>query len=179
MFVLGGVEAPTLRYRDATTPSFDAALPGLSRFLVAVSVLRYSTTVYSVGVGLSTRTRAYRSPPPPALRAAPRRAALNQSRPGHLHTLSLATVSSPPRRPPAAPLALSSVSSVVLSHAGGQFTKRLIKPMVLSGPGRSPPPYCSRARLPPSQRGGDPPGQVLSEKSPVPGRPSTPAHSYH
>lgn len=96
-----------------------------------------------------------RRPRPPS---APRRAALNQSRPGHLHTLSLATVSSPPRRPPAAPLALSSVSSVVLSHAGGQFTKRLIKPMVLSGPGRSPPPYRSRARLPPSQRGGDPPG---------------------
>lgn len=45
LFVLGGVEAPTMRYRDATTPSFDAALPGLSHFLVAVSVLRYSTTV--------------------------------------------------------------------------------------------------------------------------------------
>lgn len=83
LFVVGCiVGAPTLRYRDATTPSFDAALPGLSHFLVAVPVLL---------LRLSTRTRAYRSPPPPARRAAP-----NQSRPGHLHTLSLAVVSSPP-----------------------------------------------------------------------------------
>lgn len=106
LFVVGCiVGAPTLRYRDATTPSFDAALPGLSHFLVAVPVLLLRSCVGC----LSTRTRAYRSPPPPA--------APNQSRPGHLHTLSLAVVSSPPS-------SCSSSTGLILSVVSRPVSRR-------------------------------------------------------
>lgn len=68
LFVVGCiVGAPTLRYRDATTPSFDAALPGLSHFLVAVPVLLLRRCWLSqyADSGLSIAAPARRAAPPP------------------------------------------------------------------------------------------------------------------
>lgn len=110
LFVVGCiVGAPTLRYRDATTPSFDAALPGLSHFLVAVPVLLLRRCWLSqyADSGLSIAAPA----------RPPRRAAPNQSRPGHLHTLSLAVVSSPPS-------SCSSSTGLILSVVSRPVSRR-------------------------------------------------------